>query len=172
MLSAVINKGLRRTLDCAFDCRCRCRCDWIVISFSSILFFVSSSSYSLTVVRLSSSTPRSTVLAGSTISLRAPYSYAGGLSGGLGETPQRGLGQSPREGPWPDPLLSLKFLWYAIAQNRKIWTGHSGYILYRAEHYGTHAGTHKVFFITAPQHASTGINSSFSKNKKCSIVVW
>jgi len=104
---------------------------------------------------LCSSTPRSAVLAGSTISLRAPYSYAGGLSGGLGEgprpdpslsfklrllllllaapysqaapyhyahhthtpeafrgvwggTPQRGLGQSPREGPRPDPSLSFK----------------------------------------------------------------
>ena len=54
----------------------------------------------------------------------APFHYAHhthtpeAFRGGWGGTPQRGLGQSPREGPWPDPSLTVKlkgsmiYIWY------------------------------------------------------------
>ena len=111
---------------------------YVVLSTSSPLFFYSS---------------RNHILA-------APFHYAHHTH--MPEA-ERGLGQSPiREGPWPDPSLSLKFLWYGIAQNRKnrkIWTGHSGYIRLRLNTTAPTRALIKSFSSQQhPQHASTGIN--------------
>jgi hypothetical protein len=86
---------------------------------------------------------------------RRPFGVLGG------PPPQTGSGAEPQRRAMARSVVKLKvsMIWYCTKpkkpknMNRALGESVGVYTVYRAEHYGTHAGTHKflfIIFITAP----------------------